>query len=281
MDAAHLTRTRGGDPLRVAVPGRWRDPCPEEGMQFVGLSTWDKHICYRNVAVRPALHLPSAPAGTVHAPPTTGTDCAFDPPGVGWFLGRKEMSDVELLVRAEAGSALPRNGAAPPTGGGEVSRSNCSDFKLDGRAAPSVGSIALALSASTLDCAHVADSAPVPRASASSPAMGAGPPADAHELWTAGGSGPEAAVTDEQARWERVPAHRLVLARWCRRFDLGGDAAGGGEGACGEASEVKLPGVRRQVCPMRRIRHESSTTSATITTTTAPSGTSAATTTGP
>ena len=33
----------------------WTDPDPVQGIQHVGLGSWDKHVCFRNINIRPTL----------------------------------------------------------------------------------------------------------------------------------------------------------------------------------------------------------------------------------
>lgn len=44
-----------GTPSTPSGVHRWVDPQPLEGLRFVGLSSWDKHVAYRNISVGPCL----------------------------------------------------------------------------------------------------------------------------------------------------------------------------------------------------------------------------------
>lgn len=59
-----------GTPSTPAGMHRWVDPHPLEGLRFIGLSSWDKHVAYRNITVGPCLA--DARRWGAHAP----ADCA-------------------------------------------------------------------------------------------------------------------------------------------------------------------------------------------------------------
>lgn len=52
-----------GQPSALTTCYRWVDDEPIEGIRFVGLSAWDKHVGYRNIAFHPAIDFTSLAAG--------------------------------------------------------------------------------------------------------------------------------------------------------------------------------------------------------------------------
>ena len=67
--------SRGIISLGTGKPGSspsysWTDAEPISGVQHVGLGTWDKHVCYRNIQMQPPLEHPTLPVpDAVHRQP--------------------------------------------------------------------------------------------------------------------------------------------------------------------------------------------------------------------
>uniref|UniRef100_A0A0C9RL84 TSA: Wollemia nobilis Ref_Wollemi_Transcript_12672_3093 transcribed RNA sequence n=1 Tax=Wollemia nobilis TaxID=56998 RepID=A0A0C9RL84_9CONI len=115
-----ITIGKGADPGHNVVFW-WRDAQPRCKVQYVGLSSWDKHVGYRNIRVLPP------PPQTPSPPPV---DVSGEEEGLlGWFLERWELADLRIVAGRE-GRVVPahrlvwalRCSQAPPEEGGGVIR---------------------------------------------------------------------------------------------------------------------------------------------------------------
>ncbi|KAL3700362.1 hypothetical protein R1sor_018384 [Riccia sorocarpa] len=77
-----------GDPGK-GVLYQWVDSRPNNRIQYVGLSSWDKHVGYRNIQVLPPLQ-----------PAVAGVVCC-ESEGLGRFLESEELADVHFIVGSE------------------------------------------------------------------------------------------------------------------------------------------------------------------------------------
>lgn len=80
-----------GDPGQ-AVVYRWADAQPNCGVQYVGLSSWDKFVGYRNIRVLPPVHTQRVPSAnqSLHFPLAQS--------GFGQFLNNDDLADVHFSV---------------------------------------------------------------------------------------------------------------------------------------------------------------------------------------
>lgn len=90
-----ITIGKGADPGHN-VMFRWQDSQPKFKVQYVGLSSWDKHVGYRNIrvlAAPPSLFESQSREGDVEQ-------------GLGWFLERWELADLKIMVGSQ-GRVVP------------------------------------------------------------------------------------------------------------------------------------------------------------------------------
>lgn len=73
-----------GDPGKGVIC-QWADSKPKCAIQYVGLSSWDKHVVYRNIQVLPALQPPR-----MQIPQDNG---GFTP-----YLENEELADLQFVV---------------------------------------------------------------------------------------------------------------------------------------------------------------------------------------
>jgi hypothetical protein len=65
---------------------QWLDPDPNRNVQYVGLSSWDKHVGYRNISL-----MPSAPQNSIL---WSQIECAYvEPDGAGGHTRKQESKD--------------------------------------------------------------------------------------------------------------------------------------------------------------------------------------------
>uniref|UniRef100_A0A0D9ZXR9 BTB domain-containing protein n=1 Tax=Oryza glumipatula TaxID=40148 RepID=A0A0D9ZXR9_9ORYZ len=65
---------------------QWLDPDPNRNVQYVGLSSWDKHVGYRNISI-----MPSAPQNSIL---WSQIECAYvEPDGAGGHTRKQESKD--------------------------------------------------------------------------------------------------------------------------------------------------------------------------------------------
>ncbi|KAH9297739.1 hypothetical protein KI387_029421 [Taxus chinensis] len=80
---------KGGDPGHNLM-FQWMDNQPKSKVQYVGLSSWDKHVCYRNIRVLPSRDLNSKQE-----------EGLGEVEGLGWFLESWELADLRIVVGSE------------------------------------------------------------------------------------------------------------------------------------------------------------------------------------
>ena len=88
---------------------QWRDMEPNCNIQYVGLSSWDKHVGYRNVSVIPMMHHPNVLGFCVDNKEDDGvsdkdgeyTERHHDEWGLKNFLESWELSDIFFIVGDE------------------------------------------------------------------------------------------------------------------------------------------------------------------------------------
>ena len=84
-----ITIGKGEPGLNIVY--EWSDSTPNRKVKFVGLSSWDKHVGYRNIRV-----LPPAPVTWKHTPSSLGWQGVGG--GLARYLESTELSDVDFFV---------------------------------------------------------------------------------------------------------------------------------------------------------------------------------------
>lgn len=85
------TITVGKGEPGLSIVYEWSDPRPNLKVKYVGLSSWDKHVGYRNIRV-----LPPAPVSGKHI--SNSLEWQGVGGGLALYLESKDLSDVQFVV---------------------------------------------------------------------------------------------------------------------------------------------------------------------------------------
>jgi hypothetical protein len=117
----------------------WKDPHPFKNVQSIGLSTWDHHVCYRNIEMMPPVEVPSfmlsGPASPSASVVSSSVSTTFTAAG------------LRVGAAAAGGASSPRHGG----GGGGVPYGDGTDDKDNGDASSPIRGRSDSCAASWLD----------------------------------------------------------------------------------------------------------------------------------